>query len=61
MIHLLYQKKGVFIMKDTVFYKGYAIEYNFYGQGEYTVFYCGDDIVFHSVKDAKNFIDSLDN
>ncbi len=48
-------------MKDTVFYKGYAIEYNFYGQGEYTVFYCGDDIVFHSVKDAKNFIDSLDN
>ena len=27
-------------------YKGYYIEFNFYGNNEYSVQYCGDDIVF---------------
>lgn len=43
-----------------IIYKNYAIEYNFYGQGEYSVFYMGDDLIFNSVKEAKKFIDSLD-
>lgn len=40
-------------------YKGYYIEYNFYGLNEYSVQYCGDDIMFKSVKEAKEFIDSI--
>ena len=40
-------------------YKGYYIENNFYGKDEYTVQYCGDDIVFDSVEEAKAFIDSI--
>ena len=41
-------------------YKGYYIEYNFYGLNEYSVQYCGDDIMFKSVKEAKEFIDSIE-
>ena len=40
-------------------YKGYYIEYNFYGHKEYTVQYCGDDVIFKTIKDAKKFIDSI--
>ena len=40
-------------------YKGYDISYNFYGRGEYTVQYCGDDVLFHSEDDAKAFIDRI--
>ena len=47
-------------MQGTILYKGYAIDYNFYGQGEYTVQYCGDDIFFNTKEDAKKFIDGLD-
>lgn len=41
-------------------YKGYCIEYNFYGEGEYSVQYCGDDLMFGSADEARKFIDSID-
>lgn len=40
-------------------YKGYYIEFNFYGRNEYTVQYCGDDIMFQTEDEAKAFIDSI--
>ena len=40
-------------------YKGYYIEYNFYGLNEYSVQYCGDDLMFKTKKEAKEFIDSI--
>ena len=40
-------------------YKGYYIEYNIYGQGEYTVQYDGDDVFFKTEQEAKDFIDKL--
>lgn len=37
-------------------YKGYEIErFN----SDFTVFYCGDEVVFPNVKDAKIFIDEI--
>ena len=44
---------------ETIEYKGYYIEYNFYGTGEYTVQYCGDDIEFNTEKEARQFIDLM--
>ena len=41
-------------------YKGYWIEFNTYGNGEYTVQYNGDDVVFDTKEEAKKFIDSLE-
>jgi hypothetical protein len=38
-------------------YKGFYIEYNIYGKGEYTVQVCGDDVWFTTEQDAKDFID----
>jgi hypothetical protein len=40
-------------------YKGFFIEYNFYGKGEFTVQYLGDDFWFDSEKTAKDFIDRV--
>lgn len=40
-------------------YKGYAICFNFYCRNEITVQYCGDDIVFNNIDDAKGFIDGV--
>ncbi len=40
-------------------YKGYAIEFNFYGMNEYSVQYCGDDVMFKSKDEAKAFIDEV--
>lgn len=40
-------------------YKGYYIEYNIYGQKEYTVQYDGDDVFFQTEQEAKDFIDRL--
>lgn len=40
-------------------YKGYYIEYNIYGQKEYTVQYDGDDVFFKTEQEAKDFIDRL--
>lgn len=40
-------------------YKGFYIEHDLYGQSEYTVQYCGDDIWFESEAEAKRFIDEV--
>lgn len=40
-------------------YKGYYIEYNLYGMKEYSVQYCGDDVVFDTKNEAIEFIDSV--
>lgn len=42
-------------------YKGYSISHNFYGNGEYSVQFEGDDILFDSAEDAKAFIDRETN
>lgn len=39
-------------------YKGYIIELENFG---WTVCYCGDEIVFVTDKEAKNFIDEITN
>jgi len=38
-------------------YKGYEIE--LFGNG-YTVFYCGDEVYFNTVEEAKAFIDEVE-
>ena len=38
-------------------YKGYYIDFNFYGMDEFSVQYCGDDIMFSTEKEAREFID----
>lgn len=40
-------------------YRGIKIEFNFYGQNEWTVQWCGDDIWFTSKEDAMVFIDEV--
>lgn len=40
-------------------YRDFFIEHNFYGRGEYTVDYCGDDVMFNTIEDAKAFIDEI--
>ena len=40
-------------------YKGYYIETNFYGENEISVQYCGDDIIFPTIQEAKEFIDDI--
>ena len=40
-------------------YQNYKIEHNFYGQQEYTVQYCGDDVWFKTLEEAKSFIDEI--
>lgn len=40
-------------------YKGYGIDYNIYGAGEYSVQYCGDDVIFSTEEEAKRFIDEI--
>lgn len=46
-------------MFDEIEYRGYYITFNFYGRGEYTVQYCGDDVMFNTVEDAKEYIDRV--
>lgn len=50
-------------MKDykNIEYKGFYIEYNFYGRNEYTVQYCGDDCYFETEEAAREFIDSIED
>lgn len=45
---------------ESLQYNNYWIEYNIYGQGEYTVFYNGEDVWFDTVSEARKFIDSLE-
>lgn len=40
-------------------YRGYTIEVNSYGKGEYTIFHQGDELWFTDLTEAKEFIDSL--
>lgn len=40
-------------------YNGYYIEYNIYGRNEYSVQYCGDDVIFATIDEAKVFIDQI--
>lgn len=40
-------------------YKGYYIERDLLGGNFYTVQYCGDDVVFMSIAEAKEFIDEI--
>ena len=40
-------------------YRGFAIEFNFYGSNEYTVQYDGDDVWFDTLDAAKAFIDEV--
>lgn len=40
-------------------YKGYGIDHNFMGLNEYSVHYCGDDIVFMTTEAARQFIDEI--
>ena len=41
-------------------YKGFYIEFNFYGNNQYSIQFCGDDLIFNSKEDAYNFIDNLE-
>lgn len=41
---------------DVVDYKGFEIEC--IDENTYSVFYCGDDIYFETLEEAKEFIDS---
>ena len=54
-------RKGQNMINDNNYYlyKGYYIDYNFYGHGEYTVSYCGDDVEFRTEEDTKAFIDEV--
>lgn len=40
-------------------YRQFNIEFNTYGKNEYTVQYEGNDVVFETLDDAKNFIDEV--
>ena len=40
-------------------YKGYSIDENIYGSGEYSVQFEGDDYIFDTINEAKSFIDDM--
>lgn len=42
---------------EPIEYRGIGIDYNFYGQEEYSIQYCGDDYMFKTLEEAKDFID----
>lgn len=46
------------IERMTIRYRETDIEYNLYGQNEYTVQYMGDDFFFKTEKEAEEFIDN---
>jgi len=43
----------------TTYYKGYGIDFNFYGMNEYSVQFLGDDVIFNTLEEAKQFIDDV--
>ena len=43
----------------TINYKGFYIEYNVYGDCEWSVQYCGDDFIFSTEVEAREFIDEV--
>lgn len=44
---------------EIIEYKGYYIEVGLFYNDSITVQYCGDDLIFDTVEDAKLFIDSI--
>lgn len=44
---------------ESFIYRGYGIDFNFYGRGEYTIQYCGDDIEVETETAARELIDSI--
>ena len=44
---------------NSISYKGFDIEKNFYGAGEYSVQYIGDDVIFPTEEEAMSFIDAV--
>ena len=40
-------------------YRGYGIDFNVYGDNEYSVHYCGDDCMFSTLEKAMAFIDEI--
>lgn len=40
-------------------YKNFGIGFNVYGEQEYSVQYCGDDFMFSTIEDARDFIDEI--
>lgn len=52
------QNKSKNYKKGTIAnYKGYGIDYDIYGNGEFSVQYGGDDVLFNSEEEARAFID----
>lgn len=45
---------------SNIEYRGYDITFNLYGKNEYTVEFCGDDVVFETEAQAKAFIDEME-
>ncbi len=45
--------------ENSGMYRDYAIDFNVYGESEYTVQYDGEDVWFNSYDDAAAFIDSI--
>jgi len=44
---------------ESLMYKKYVIGHNFYGKGEYTVLYNGDELWFDTLEEAKKFIEEI--
>jgi len=44
-------------MIKEIEYKGYYITSGFYANGSVTVDFCGDEIYFNTMEEAKEFID----
>lgn len=40
-------------------YKNYGIDFNIYGLNEYSVQFCGDDVMFTTIEEARAFIDEI--
>lgn len=53
------RQKFTQIEDSYIEYRGYFIEYDFYGKGEYSVQYLGDDVLFKTKEEAKEFIDEI--
>jgi len=45
--------------KKSYVYKEFVVEYNIYGENEYTVQFDGDDFWFKTPEEANAFIDSV--
>jgi len=47
-------------MAEYTVYKGHDIYFDLFHMGEISVQYCGDEIVFNTVEEAKAFIDEIE-